>query len=200
MSNSYTGFLGSITTNVTIYILIGIDQFINVCLSIKILRTKQNPTKENIKKLIATVQILVIVESLEFLIPLTYLFCFIAAYHGPNSETLGNVKNSYGQYRSVDDLWGAINSLLLLVVVDFLALFSTGIVLFLSSSINLLHVFLHVMNEYGLIFSINTVFILVTNFIAISINCALDTTLQFDWVLNQEKWHNLTHTANATSH
>ena len=91
-------FLGSIATNVTIYILLGMDQFINVCFIIKILRTKQNPTKENIKKLIATIQILVIVESLEFLIPLTYLFCFIPAYLGPNSEILGNVKNSYWQY------------------------------------------------------------------------------------------------------
>jgi hypothetical protein len=55
-----------------------------------------------------------------------------------------------------------------------------------------------VMKEYGLIFSINTVFILVTNFCAASIAGAFDTTLQFDWVFNQEKWHNLTHTANAT--
>ena len=95
---------------------IGIDFLINFYFVIKAFITKRNPTKENVAKLMQSVQILVIGESIEIIVPLAYLLCFIAAFYGPNSDILGNVKNGYWQYNSVDDIWVTINNLLFLVV------------------------------------------------------------------------------------
>ena len=139
-----------------------------------------------------SVQILVIGESLEIIIPLAYLVCFIAAFHGPNSGILGNVKNGYWQYQSVDDLWVTINNLLFLVFFDFVSLVIAAIFLFVSSSINLFHVYLHLMKEYGVVFAIHQAYLLEYLFCTIAIACAFDFTLQFDWVLNTQKWQNIT--------
>ena len=42
---------------------------------------------------------LVLSETLEFIMPLAYLSCFIVAYYGPNADVLGNVKNGYWHYK-----------------------------------------------------------------------------------------------------
>ena len=43
-------------------------------------------------------KVLVLAETLEFIMPLGYMSCFIVAYFGPNANVLGNVKNGYWQY------------------------------------------------------------------------------------------------------
>ena len=43
-------------------------------------------------------KILVLCETLEFIMPLGYMACFVVAYYGPNADVLGNVKNDYWQY------------------------------------------------------------------------------------------------------
>ena len=184
--------VGGQATNLTIYILLGIDFLINFYFVIVAFKTKRNPTEENVEKLMQSVQILVIGESLEIIIPLAYLVCFIAAFHGPNSGILGNVKNGYWQYQSVDDLWVTINNLLFLVFFDFVSLVIAAIFLFVSSSINLFHVYLHLMKEYGVVFAIHQAYLLEYLFCTIAIACAFDFTLQFDWVLNTQKWQNIT--------
>ena len=190
--------VGGLATDLTIYILLGIDFFINFYFVIKAFRTKRNPTEENVEQLIMSVQILVIGESLEIIIPLAYLLCFIAAFMGPNAHILGNVKNGYWQYQSVEDLWSTISNLLFLVVFDCISLTLAGIFLFFSSGINLLHVYLHLMKEYGVVFSIHQAYLLEYLFCTIAIACAFDFTFQFDWVLNIERWNNITSSANMT--
>lgn len=91
--------VGGIATDLTLYILVGIDLIINIFFVIQTWRAKRNPTEKNVEKLMKSVQILVLAESLEIIIPLAYLLCFIIAYHGPNAEILGNIKNSYWQYQ-----------------------------------------------------------------------------------------------------
>ena len=145
-----------------------------------------------------SVQILVIGESLEIIIPLAYLLCFVAAFYGPNADILGNVKNGYWQYQAVDDLWGTVSNLLFLVTFDFISLVIAGIFLFISSNINLFHVYLHLMKEYGVVFSIHQAYLLEYLFCTIAIACAFDFTFQFDWVLDPEKWEDITASANKT--
>jgi hypothetical protein len=187
-----------LATDLTIYILLGIDFIINFYFVIQAFRTKRNPTEENVEKLMQSVQILVIGESLEIIIPLAYLLCFIAAFYGPNADILGNVKNGYWQYNSVDDLWGTISNLLFLVAFDCVSLAIAGTFLFFSSGINLFHVYLHLMKEYGVVFSIHQAYLLEYLFCTIPRACAFDFTLQFDWVLDTEKWNNITSSANMT--
>ena len=62
-------------------------------------RAKRNITEKSLQKLKKSVQILVLAESLEIVIPLAYLVCFVIAYYGPNADILGNIKNGYWQYQ-----------------------------------------------------------------------------------------------------
>ena len=190
--------MGGLATDLTLYILLGIDFVINFFFVIRAFRTKRNPTEENVKNLMQSVQILVIGESLEIIIPLAYLLCFVAAFYGPNADILGNVKNGYWQYQAVDDLWGTVSNLLFLVTFDFISLVIAGIFLFISSNINLFHVYLHLMKEDGVVFSIHQAYLLEYLFCTIAIACAFDFTFQFDWVLDPEKWEDITASANKT--
>ena len=76
-------------------------------------------------------------EVLEFFMPLGYLACFLANYYGPNSDNLGNIKNSYWQYQGVEDINAAISNLSILVFVDFLSLIISGMILWLIYRLNL---------------------------------------------------------------
>ena len=183
--------MGGLATDLTIYILLAIEFTINFYCTYQTYTTKRNLTKENLEKLVSSVQNLVIGESLEIIIPIAYLMCFILAFNGPNADALGNVKNGYWQYVSVDDVEGAINNLLFLVFCDCVSLILAAIFLFFASNINLFHVYLHLNKEYGIVFSVNQTYLLEHLFCFVSIACALDYTFQFDWVLNEDKWRNI---------
>ena len=81
--------------------------------------------------------------------------CFTAAYYGPNSNILGNVKNGYWQFSAVNNLWGPTKNLLFLVTVDSISLTFVTIFIFCAINTNLVHVFIQLMKEYGRIFSIH---------------------------------------------
>ena len=91
--------VGGLATDITLYTLIATDFIINAYFVVITWRAKKNCTKKNLQKLIKSVQILVLAESLEIVIPLAYLLCFVIAFYGPNADILGNIKNGYWQYQ-----------------------------------------------------------------------------------------------------
>ena len=190
--------VGGLATNTTIYVLLGVEHSLFFLSLITIFRTKRNLTDDKLESLTTDVQLLVIGESLEIVIPLAYLLCFTAAYYGPNSNILGNVKNGYWQFSAVNNLWGPTKNLLILVTVDSISFTLVTIFLYCAVNINLFNVFIHLMKEYGKIFSIHIAYLMDQLFCMIAVACALDFTFQFDWVLDQEKWQNITGIGNIT--
>ena len=91
--------VGGLATDVTLYTLIATDFIINAYFVVITWRAKRNFTKKSLHKLMKSVQILVLAESLEIVIPLAYLLCFVIAFYGPNADILGNIKNGYWQYQ-----------------------------------------------------------------------------------------------------
>ena len=91
--------VGGNATDATLYILVATDFMINNYFAAVTWRAKKNFTEKSLPKLKKSVQILVLSESLEIVIPLAYLLCFVIAYHGPNADILGNIKNGYWQYQ-----------------------------------------------------------------------------------------------------
>ena len=95
--------VGGIATDATLYTLIASDFIINNYFAVITWRAKRNLTQKSLQKLKKSVQILVLSESLEIVIPLAYLLCFVIAYYGPNADILGNIKNDYWQYQDTAD-------------------------------------------------------------------------------------------------
>ena len=90
--------VGGIATDATLYTL-ATDFIINNYFAVMTWRAKRNATQKSLQKLKTSVQILVLSECLEIVIPLAYLLCFVIAYYGPNADILGNIKNDYWQYQ-----------------------------------------------------------------------------------------------------
>ena len=88
--------VGGVATDATLYTLLATDFIINNYFAVI---TWRNFTQKSVQKLKKSVQILVLSECLEIVIPLAYLLCFVIAYHGPNADILGNIKNGYWQYQ-----------------------------------------------------------------------------------------------------
>ena len=91
--------VGGVATWPFLITLIVIDFIINNYFAVMTWRAKRNFSKKSLPKLKKSVQMLVLSESLEIVIPLSYLLCFVAAYYGPNADILGNIKNGYWQYQ-----------------------------------------------------------------------------------------------------
>ena len=78
--------LGAAATELSKYLLLGIDFSINLYFAGKVYWLHR---KKNFAKCGETLQGLVMNEFLEFIIPLLFLVCFLAAYFGPNAEIIG---------------------------------------------------------------------------------------------------------------
>ena len=79
--------------------------FEHICSAIRLKRQvdkmedEDEKREEKVEKLVVDVQLLLLAESSEIVLPLAYLLCFAASYYGPNALQLGNVKNSYWLYK-----------------------------------------------------------------------------------------------------
>ena len=144
--------------------------------------------RKNSKELTTLVQHIVIGETLKIIIPSAYLACFSIAYVGPNANILGNVKNSYWQFKAVDDLMMPVTMLLILLAIDGSIALVSCLFMYFILNINVFNVYIFLCKEYGKIFTWQTAFILKYLFCWISVGCALDLTFQFNWLTDAEKW------------
>ena len=187
--------VGSTATDLTIYLLLSVDFAVNIYFCIKIMwLKKKGTTKKHKEECIEKLQLLVLSETLEFVVPIAYLFCFLAAYYGPNAKLLGNVKNSYWQYHANDNIDTSTANLMFLVLIDALSLVATTSALWFSCKINLFKVYLFLQKEFGLIMAIQQAYLLDYLFCTIAIGCALDLTLKFSWIDNIEEYRDLNST------
>ena len=94
----------------TACVLMILDSIPNVLLFVKIIRLqKQRKLKTGTKEAEEsmtlsenTMDFLALKEFFEILIPSVYCITFLIAFHGPNAEVIGNVRNDYWQYVKVN--------------------------------------------------------------------------------------------------
>ena len=155
--------LGSVATIATSAIILSADFLINLFINAWIIYLRlKNPSE--IKKSILLLQILVINELVEFMVPVSYGICFAAAYLGPNSGIHGNVRNSYWQYEAVDSLESALGFICIFFIIDVLSILIGEILLWAFCRIRLHSIYVELQNEFGIGFSV----VLATNLNAVS--------------------------------
>ena len=145
--------LGSLATNSTSWVLIGVDYFHNLWLTFKIVwMNKRKP--EKIMKQIETLEDLALCELAEFHAPVVFIFVFIAASYGPNFRLFGNIGNSYWTFNAIADINQSLTNMIYLFLVDFSSTVASGLILWSSCRIGLWKVFGILQNEFGKIFTI----------------------------------------------
>ena len=74
------------------------------------------------------------------------------------------------------------------------------LVLLLRDPTSCVQVYLHLLQEHGLVFGIHQAYLLDYLFCTIAVACAFDFTFQFDWVLDREEWaESITYAKNVSS-
>ena len=71
---------------VSTYLLLGIDFVINLIFAFNVFRHHK---KKKVRACAEALQVLVLNETLEFMVPMMFMLCFVAAYFGPNAEIIG---------------------------------------------------------------------------------------------------------------
>ena len=90
--------LGSQITNLSTWLIVGMDLIINLCNAIRIIwLKKENKFGERTKDAELQLITLVTVEMVETVVPVTFLICLLMSYYGPNSELIGSIHTSFIQ-------------------------------------------------------------------------------------------------------
>lgn len=175
--------VGSIATLASSVVIICADLLINIahCMRIIYLRYKEE-ARETTGRQIKLLQELAIAEITELLVPLCYLLCLLMAYYGPNSDIIGNIKNSYWQYNAIEEINHSIQYLSTFFFVDFFGLLICFYLLRRTSGINLYKVCAALIDEFKMPFAIGFGMFFNGYFALNMISSANDLTLCFDWI------------------
>ena len=152
--------IGSIATDATVYMILVGEFLINMhsCyIIIKLHKTKVgllSEADELESKKDIEVQMLVLCEMMETLVPLVYLGTFLIAYYGPNATILGNIRNGYWQYTVVKDVNKLISSVIQMFFIDIGSLVIGSVILWKFCSINILLRCCKIMDSYWKIVSV----------------------------------------------
>ena len=90
---------------------------------------------------------LIINESVEIIMPISYVVTLLMAYYGPNSKILGNIKNSEWQYRAIEDIGSTMKWIALLFSVDIISAIICTALIYRFCKINVLKMYLQLQNQ-----------------------------------------------------
>ena len=136
--------LATDATQITGYVLLGINSCINIslCLKAKQLERKSFPYQLNHringclrKEIVAE---LVLNETIEILVPLAFIVSYATAFYGPNYDKLGSVGCNYWTFKKVDDIDSFLTPVVFMEIVDFGTAVISGILLYRLCHINIL--------------------------------------------------------------
>ena len=148
------------TTQITSCLILIIDFILNLYSSKDIIRLHNVIGQENEENLVhrATIQQhlvrLILVETLEALVPLAYVITTLIAYYGPNANILGNIGNSQWQYEAIPDIRRHIENLTLMFVIDILGAIIVGLLLWKTCSIDVMRKASEVIQDYWAIIAV----------------------------------------------
>jgi len=142
--------LGTVATDVSSWIILGMDFAFNAYLAIKLIwiKNRRCSNDKNDQEMFRLLWTLIVVEFLEVAIPLTFLVCFLMAYYGPNAELIAGVKGTHFNATPVNDINHFIANLLLLVFVDIIGSILVSLSLWTFCKINIFRAFMAIQEEF----------------------------------------------------
>ena len=164
--NTYTALyvaikLGQTANQETSVLILLIDFIINIYSSLMIVNKCRSTTidvlsqRRHLNELDYYVSKLILIELLEVLVPVSYVITVLIAYYGPNAEILGNIRNDYWQYESIDDIWETVMVVLIMFIFDGLSAVISGFMLWRVCSINILRKTTKLIKELWPVIAVN---------------------------------------------
>ena len=147
---------GSIMNPATGYAVLAIDMLINLICCFTIMWCNQNVSVKNRKRQVKATLNLIINESVEFIMPITYGIVLLLAYFGPNGEILGNIKSNLWHYTSIENIGDTLTWIAIMFSVDFLSLIASITLLKCFCKMDIVRMYLQVQDQMGHILVIVT--------------------------------------------
>ena len=148
--NSYNSLyvaikLGQTATQMTSIFILSIDFLLNIQAGFKIINLHRSTRALDIPRITRDLKErdyhlskLILIELMEVLVPFAYVITVLLAYYGPNAEILGNIRNDYWQYKSIDDIWKVVLVVLAMFIIDGSSAILVGCMLWKVCSIHFL--------------------------------------------------------------
>jgi hypothetical protein len=141
--------IGSSATDITACLICGMDSIVILKSCFDLVRMQRKHgflyVQEKFKN---NVQDLVIKETLELLLPLTYCLVLSISYFGPNAEIMGNIKNDHWQYIKIEDITIPLTRIGIFLLVDILRILLDSWLLWKYCKIGLLYEYHQMMETY----------------------------------------------------
>ena len=177
--------------DITVYSILGVEFMLHLKACYHIIRSKTRTrteeirNEEDVKKESDEIEEVILSETIEAIIPLAYAANFAAAYYGPNSRMIGNVRAAYWAFKEVEDPDQLYSAMALMFLVDVGCTVATGCTFWISCKINIIQKFLEVMKKYWWLLVIKlaasgTSFL--PMFAQNDINTGCDFTFKFEWI------------------
>ena len=132
--------IGTIATEATSWVLIGVDFSFNIYLVLQIVwLNKRHP--DNVQTQIDTLQDLALYELVEFQAPLVYF--------GPNGNLFGNILNSYWTYTAIENINETLMGAGKIFIADFSSTLLCAVILWGYCRINLWKAILQLQKEFA---------------------------------------------------
>ena len=150
--------LGTTATDTTCWVILAVASGVNLYLGLRILWTKFHTgfNESNRNDIIEMLIGLVINESVELIVPLAFIICFIIAYFGPNAYILGTVKSEYWHHIPVKDIYLFAGSLGIFFLAEAGTFLFSFLLLKLTCGINIMKAIALAQKEYWLLMAVNT--------------------------------------------
>ena len=178
----------SSATKATVYSILGVKFALHLktCYQIVKLQTKinSNESERQLKssKRNKVMLMLIVNETVEAVVPLSYAIGFALAFYGPNAKLIGNVRGSHFGLKEVEDVQHLYLVLFQMFGIDACAMILSSIALWIFCQINLIQEFCNVIKKYWMILDIKLAGLLALFFLYNDVNFAMDYTLQFSWI------------------
>ena len=164
--NTYTALyvaikLGQTATQETSILILLIDFILNIYSSLMIVNKYRSTTidessqRRHLKEVDYLVSKLILIELMEVLVPVSYVITVLIAYYGPNAEILGNIRNDYWQYESIDDIWETVTVVLIMFIFDGLSAVISGFMLWKVCSYDVLRKTTKLIKELWPVIAVN---------------------------------------------
>lgn len=174
--------VSTVATNTTSYVILGTDFVTNIIFTIIIIYFHKCPSDASKRWKINAVMNVVVNESVEFIMPIAYISCFLMAYYGPNADILGNVKNGYWQYSAVSDINDTMKWISIMFAIDFISTIISFVLLRIFCKINIVRIYVLLQKEMWYVLSVHQCYLVEEYFAQLLISLAIDFTFQFDWL------------------
>ena len=173
---------------ITACFIIAIDFLLQLKMTYKIVQLHNIVNDKNIENICIekqrTVTKLTLAELTEGMAPIVYAVGFSMAYYGYNGTILGNVKNGYWAFKSVDDIDYLFQMMLILFGVDTLSVLVNSFILATFTNVSLFKEFCRMMKTYWHFIAVKFAMSMMIMFVTKDINLGMDSTGKWDWITN----------------